>query len=483
MRLSLRQTFAILLFASLLILAMRPVTDPDFWWHLRTGQMIVQTGAIPHIDPYSFTVAGSPWIAHEWLSEVLIFALYRLGGLGLLQLVFAGIIAGAFALTFLRCPAESRPYLAGFAVLLGALTSAPLWGVRPQMISLLLTALFLLLLDRFHRTGDRRTLLLMPAIMLVWANLHAEWILGIAVLGIALAGETLEVVVDLLRNRRKAEPAAFRRTFWLAGDLAACLAVIWINPNGFHLYVYPFQTLTSPSMQQLIQEWASPDFHQLMWLPLAAMLLGLIALGLLGRKTPSLTNLLLVLVFGYAGLTSMRHVPLFAIVAAPLLAEQAASLVQIRSEAGTGKPPFAWLGPVLVVLALLVCGVRYVLVVDQQTPAEAATFPVGAADWIAAHHPPGNLYNTYGWGGYLIWRLYPDYRVYIDGRADVYGDAFLYAYQNLHGGPADWQAELAAHHVRLVLIEPGSGLATDLENDPGWMVAYRDKLSILFTKK
>ena len=483
MHVSLRKIFAALLFLALLILTMRPIVDPDFWWHLRTGELIVQTQTIPHSDPFSFTVAGKAWIAHEWLSEAIIYLIYLAGGKGLLILSFALLITGTFFLTYLRCPPGSRPYLAGFALLLGAITTAPTWGVRPQMVSLLLAALFLLLLDRYRQTGSKKFILPLPALMLVWVNLHAEFILGPAILGIYIAGDLADILVGFFRDKVEIKLATFRGIFWMLGVLAACLAVITINPNGFHLYLYPFETLTSPSMQQFIQEWASPDFHLLEWQPLIWLILALLGLGMVGRKSISFTNVLLVLAFGYAALRSMRHVPLFVIAAVPVLAEQAGALIPIKTEASLGRRLSSWLLPGLAILALLVTGARFVSVVGQQAQAEKDTFPVGAVDWIARNQPPGNLYNTYGWGGYLVWRLYPGYRVYIDGRADVYGDQFIYAYTDVYRGFSNWQNALASANVRLVLIEPGSGLAAALRKDPDWSVAYEDKLSVLFTKK
>ena len=151
MRLTIRQLFFIVLFIGLFLMTLRPIADPDFWWHLRTGQLIVQTHSIPHSDPFSFTNTGKPWIAHEWLTELFFYGLYQLGSYGLLIFVFSAFITGAFIFAYLRSPEESRPYVAGFSLLLGAIATAPTWGVRPQMISLFITSVFLYLLDRFRQ--------------------------------------------------------------------------------------------------------------------------------------------------------------------------------------------------------------------------------------------------------------------------------------------------------------------------------------------
>ena len=187
MKLPIRQIFFIVLFLGLFLMTLRPVADPDFWWHLRTGLLIVQTHAIPHTDPFSFTKVGSPWITHEWLSELLIYGLFRLGGYGLLIFFFSIIIAGAFVLFTCAARPETRPYVAGFVLLLGAST-APTWGVRPQMISLFITCLFLYLLDRYRQEDRLKFLIPLPLITVVWVNLHAGYFMGIALIGIFIVG-------------------------------------------------------------------------------------------------------------------------------------------------------------------------------------------------------------------------------------------------------------------------------------------------------
>jgi hypothetical protein len=139
-----RYVFVTILALGLFTMAARGMADPDAWWHLRTGQLILQNHAVFHSDPFSFTRFGQPWINHEWLSDVLLFGIYRVAGLGGLIVTFVAIIAVSFLLVYWRCP--GRPYLAALMTLWGAVASASIWGVRPQMFSLLLASIFLLLL-------------------------------------------------------------------------------------------------------------------------------------------------------------------------------------------------------------------------------------------------------------------------------------------------------------------------------------------------
>jgi hypothetical protein len=482
MRLTARWLFSILLFLGLFLMTLRPIADPDFWWHLRTGQLIAQTHLIPHSDPYSFTNNGKPWVAHEWLSELLIYGLYCLGSYGLLIFTFSLLITTGFLFTYLRCPPDSRPYIAGFSLLLGAIATAPTWGVRPQMLSLLLTSLLLYLLDRYRDNANYKYLIPIPAITLLWVNLHAGYFLGLGIVGIYIVGGTIEILTTDIRNKSDPVASKLKPILILCAVLGISILASLANPNGIHIILYPFQTLASSAMQQFIQEWFSPDFHLLEWQPLAWFFLALIGAGMLGKKPIAPTKILLVLIFGYATLVSMRHVPLFAIVAIPILAEQIGGSFLIHSEAHKTGIIFKWIAPLVIALLLAVVGLRFVQVIQGQVKSEMETFPKGAVDWIQVNQPQRNLFNSYGWGGYLIWRLYPSYLVYIDGRADVYGDDFIYSYTDNYRGQPSWIKAFVDRSVNLVLVEPGSGLANALSQASGWEIVYEDSLSVIYAR-
>ena len=483
MKLTVRQVFFIVLILCLFLMTLRPIGDPDFWWHLRTGQFIIQTRSIPHTDPFSYTKAGQPWITHEWLSEVIIYALFSLGGFGLLILVFSFIITAAFLLTYLRCPAESRPYIAGFGLLLGAVSTAPTWGVRPQMISLLLTSLFLFLLDRYRREVKLKFLVPLPFITLIWVNLHAGYLLGLGIVGIFIGGGFIDVLLTGFFHREQAEPVPTLRSILnLCLVLVACALATLANPNGIRILTYPFQTLTSPSMQQFIQEWFSPDFHQIIWQPLAWLILALVGVGMVNKKSVSPANILLTIVFGYAGLISMRNVPFFALAAVPVLAEQVGSLIKIRSTFYAPSRLFRLIIPVLLGGIALIVGLHFIQVVQQQPITEAENFPKTAVDWMLENKPTGNLFNSYNWGGYLIWRMYPEYRVYIDGRADVYGDAFIFDYLSIYNAGQGWENKLNEQAIQTVLVESNAPLAVALRQSSTWHIAFADKGSTIFEK-
>ncbi len=479
--------FTAILFAALFTMSTREIADPDFWWHLRTGQFIVETRSIPVSDIYSFTNAGKPWVTHEWLSQVLIYAIYARGGFGALILTFSTLIALTFAFVYARC--DGKPYFAAFVVLLAAIATAPTWGVRPQILSLLLTSIFLFVLEFPRPQGARAArpyrLLLIP-LMVLWVNLHSGFALGIALVAVYWFGELLENITARRSFPRSPAPI-LPRPFSLI--LALCLAVVPLNPNGATMYVYPFETLTSRAMQTYIQEWFSPDFHLTEFQPFALLLIAALASYALARRRAHLTDLLLLCGFAYAGLRSARHIPIFALCAAPILAANVwawlaargwSRSLHARAETPRGFVVVNW----LILLLLLGTGAaRVATVIANQSAIERAKFPAAAVDFLQREKLTAPLYNAYGWGGYLIWRRYPAARVFIDGRADVYGDQFIEEFLQTYRGGEGWRAPLATFGVRLILVEPAAPLLTPLVQDAAWQKIYADEIAVIYEKK
>src|SRR5215204_1557676 len=278
--LTFRRVFPVVLLCMIFVLAVRQSVslDPDLWWHLKTGRQIIDTRSIPHTDDFSFTKQGSEWVAHEWLSEVVMEGIYRLSGLVGLVTVFSVIIVIALWLTYRRC--EGKPYAAGIAILLAAAASSPLFGIRPQMLTLLLASTYIVLLERFNPKERSRRLWWVVPMMLLWVNLHAGFALGLVLIGLYIVRAVLDGEWDHLRP--------------LLIVLVVCTAVVPLNPNGLRMFSYPYETLTSPSMAAFIQEWASPDFHKTTYLPLAILLLSTAGVMAFSPKRARLGELLLV---------------------------------------------------------------------------------------------------------------------------------------------------------------------------------------------
>jgi hypothetical protein len=486
MRLSTRHLFFLMLLLVLFTLTTREVTDPDFWWHLKAGQHIFETAAVPHTDIFSFTFAGREWVAHEWLSELLIYATFKWLGWGGLVVSFAVIVTAAFAISYIYCERlTANPFISWSAVMLGAVATAPVWGVRPQMFSLFLATLFLTVLSNYLRHQGRRWLWLLPPLMLLWVNLHGGYVLGLVLIALTICGTALD---GLFENEPRAE--VWKRVAPLAFIFIACVLVVPLNPNGVRMFSYPFETLASSTMQEHIEEWFSPNFHQTRFLPLAALMFATFAALALSPKRARLSELLMLSATGYAVLRSGRHLPIFAFAAVPLLAEHASHW--LRSQPFGFRPGAteralstkqALLRLALVGVALVIGTVNVRQVVARQAETEAERFPASAVEFIRAENPPGPIFNGYDWGGYLIWKLYPERRVYIDGRADVYGDAFIEEFLRASKGEGDWREPLRRFDVRTVIVKPDSPLASLLLKEEGWSKAFEDGQAVVLIKR
>jgi hypothetical protein len=274
----------------------------------------------------------------------------------------------------------------------------------------------------------------------------------------------------------------------LALALGLCLAVVPLNPNGVRMYWYPLETLRSRAMQSYINEWFSPNFHEAKSLPLLLMLLAIIALLWLSPRRLRPREILLLLVTVWGALRSVRHIPILVLVAAPLLSGLTQAWLEERGASlrlGVRRTPLLPSRMVVNVFVLAVFAtftvarVRYV--VERQVEIEAHEFPAAAVSFLFKERPPGPVLNHYNWGGYFIWKLYPEYRVYIDGRADVYGDSFMDDFAASYYLKNNWRQPMETWGIRTIVLPPDAPLVTALSSSPGWKRIYADSQAIVLS--
>lgn len=481
-----RSLFVLLYGIALFVIAVRPTVDPDMWWHLRTGDYIWQQG-IPRHDVFSYTVTDHVWVTHEWLSQALMWQLYDAGGFPALILVFALITAAAFWLVY--AASAGRPFLAAFVGLLAAFAAAPTWGARPQMFNILFLALFVYLIEGARRGRfSTRLFWLFPVLTAIWANLHSGYLAGVALLAGYALGDAGE---RILRRRLPAdEPvhAGPRRPVGaLALAAAGSLLAAALNPNGFELWIYPFETLSSPAMQQFIQEWHPPELRFYIFWPFAGLLLLGVLAWTYGRR-PQVTDVLLFVGTGAAGLLSARNIPLFAVVAAPIVSRAVGQIwvtwkgddAFVDRQTRPTKPALIALNVFLLAVVVLAGALWVGQTIAGNGEAVRAQYPVDAVDFLEAEGlDEARGFNDYGWGGYLIWRGFP---VFVDGRADVYGDEFLFFYQKTAQVQRDWREPLEQYGVEYVLVGRQARLGTMLAEVDGWREVYGDEMARVFIR-
>ncbi|HWO72379.1 MAG TPA: hypothetical protein VNN21_02370 [Dehalococcoidia bacterium] len=470
-------TLLLSVFAVLLAFSLLRPTDPDFWWHLRTGRLIVESGSVPTSDPFSFTAQGKDWVAHEWLAEVLIYALQWLGGYGLAAVAFSAASIAALAVAYrtaLSFGLQRWPAV-GLFIWAGAMTII-YWTVRPQVLTWLLFAVFIALCVE-HKRGRNR-LWLLPALMVAWANLHLGHAFGLGVLGLYFLSQVLE-------TRLWREPRDWRSP---ALALAACLAATLLTPHPGELLLYPLNYLKPGNANlALIQEWHSPDFHSLVFAPLAGALLFLATIGVSGKRR-DVFLMLLAVVFGFLALQSVRNQPLFAIVFMVVAGARLAELLP-RPAGGVKKPPPGRIAINAFALTV-VCGISVMVAVGSplsQLRETARTdgehgYPAQGAAFLQEHYPNARVFNEYHWGGYLINALYPQ-RLFIDGRSDFFGDELMFQYRDVKQLRPGWPDVFRRYDIEVVIVEKDSPLAARLDDDPeSWRRVFTGPVEAVFAR-
>jgi hypothetical protein len=476
-----------IVFIAVFTIAVRAPADTDTWWHLQSGRWIVQERSIPKTDPFSHTRYGESWIDHSWAAQIVLYLTYEALGYAGLALLVAALATLAFVFVWLQCKGTDR-WLRAFVVIIAAAASGVIWAARPQMLSFALAAIFALILSSYRR-GNRKVLWTLPALMAIWVNLHGGFAVGFILIVATLFGE---IGNQLLRN----PGLAWRDIGRLGLVLGLCLLAIPLNPYGLQMVTYPFRTIGIGVLQDFIAEWRPPDFHQLHFHPFIWMVLAVLTtLGLSGRRA-DFTDLTLVALFTYMSLLAGRNIALFALVAAPVVVRYGSHAleewrrrlnrpVQARPPARSGAYMLNW---ALLTLVIAASSVKISQPISAATneKAKADMLPVEAVRFLRTERPAGPLFNSYNWGGYLIWEL-PDYPVFVDGRTDLYDDEFLTDYLSIVFAEEGWSKKLDTYGINLVLIEPQSMLGRMLEqralNTGEWKQLYRDDMAAVFTRE
>jgi hypothetical protein len=445
--------------------------DSDFWWHLKTGEYIVQNRALPVPDPFAFTTAGAGEayageaivrhfnLTHEWLSQVLFYLVWRAAGFGGVVLFRAVLLAGFCALVGLvawrRCGGFYRSLAAATAA---AGMAIPFALDRPYLITFLLLAATIAILEY------RRGLWLLPPLFLVWANCHGGYFLGWVVLA-AYSAEAL----------------------WKGSDgrrlcVVSAVAVLFsgINPNWLHI-IPVLLHYRSSSLTRNLQEWARPAWFA--WSEFTFLWLSAALVMLWARRRVRLVDWLLFAAFAAAAFSAQRNTILIGLIAPIVIV----SYVPWKR----ALPPLA---PFAASLLLIGAGLAASWGSAFQLRAAEWRYPAGAADFLLAHHITGPIFNTYEYGGYLIWRLWPKEKVFIDGRSlseSVFQDYGRILYNVEESGGSNAQQLLDRYGIQTIVMntfEYSQGLVYRLAPalaDPQqteWKLVYDDPTAIVMMR-
>jgi hypothetical protein len=479
-------------------IALSSLTSFDFWWYLASGERILATGGVPTTDPFSYTAEGRPWVNHMWATQVLFTLLWEHWGRFALIGLKTVIVVATFAVILGTMRARGvHPLLAAAVSLLAAWTGAGFWHARPQTFTYLFVAVLAWILSPGweHR---RITLALVPALVVVWVNLHAGFMMAGVVIAVIGLGTAVPLLVD--RERRRAGWRVVGLTGLLG--LAAVVASL-ANPFGIRAILFPLEVVQSVPFMTSTIEWFPPNFHHESFRPLELMLLLLFPAFAWGRARLSVADVGLVLVFAHLGLTSVRHVPLFAIVAAAPLADalqgalmsvrrvdwarfRAAVRRRLPSIGSALTAPSAPLAAGAVLLFVAVSAYWTAMTPGPANPLRLdlaeSRYPGRTMTFIREHRLPPPLFSVYAWGGYELWRLYPEYRMFIDGRTHVYGPEVLRDFLEVTNVGPRWQAVLDKWQVQTILALRPSALTETLLAQGGWRQVFVEREAVVFVR-
>lgn len=493
-----RRILLLILFSVIFIVfslsLLRTINDPDFFWHLKTGEWIWQNRSLPSQDPFSFTSVGVKTdrlrlvMTSYWLSEILYYSFYLTTGMsGIILMRF--VIVGALIYAMYKRKHSDNIFYIGLLVIV-ITTLLYMYPIeRPQFFSFLCFAIILRLLETI-KDGDRAEgrwmLFRISIVMLLWANLHPGVILGQMVLFLYAVTEGVKFLHPSLRPLKK---EVYKRL-----AVAALSGIIFslLNPNTYHVW----QDLLSPrpDINLNVEYFSTVRYFSLYnnyglilyWLVLLLSIIGFIA----DFKKADLTDIVLLAGTGFFSFTTVRYIPFFMIAALPVVAGfySAARLLKI--------------GRVLVVIISFISAAFFASNqrmnfknLSSRTWIDTYTFPVRASEFIVANSIQGNMYNAYMWGGYLIWRLAPERKVFIDGRvlsADIFELAEVI--ENANAGEREiagkpmWKSLLEAYGVKYLIIpyaEPNGEvrrLFFTLITDRDWVPVFFDPGSVIFVQ-
>ncbi len=482
------------------ILALIQKENNDIWWHLRTGRLLVETRAFPRSDIYSFSAAGNPWVLHEWLSQIIFYGIHAAGGEKTLALFRPVFLLTALFFVFAAALTGSKPFgkpgmqFLIFLVYMALLAVWPRIIIRPHLLSFCMITLFLFILMRNQIRRDG-ILYLLPVLQVIWINLHGLAVLGAIMCGAFLAGGLLD-----LRGRRQGRAAPIEgqippAAVWKPLAIVTLLAVLclFINPCTYGI----FGELKSLGKEySAISEWRSPlEISPLHATPLLFYWLYLVMtlpLVIVSFRRMPWAHRLIYAGFLFLSLRSIRNIELFFLVTIPPVFQAAMCFLEDRKpRLFNRRGQMAW-GLALSVL-LLATGAKAAIYgmrpsrggrIERPAPGVGLLRPDGAIQYVLKNNLPGNMFNDYDIGGYILWHAWPRLKVAIDGRTLVYGPDLFQRFTNLD--PMKLERLVKDYSIGYFILKRRTGnvnLHRHLDSTGEWPLVYFDDEALVYVNR
>ena len=458
--------------------------DGDLGRHITIGNYILDTGIIPTRDIFSNTLPGQRLVPHEWLAEVIFALAHRV--MGLSGDVFVAALLGAFTILIVYQELIKRGNFRLVALFVAAwvtVVSSVHWLARPHMFTFFFVALWTYGLERFYKNEKIKSWIF-PLLMLVWVNTHGAFIAGFVVLGTYI----VDWLWEFLQGRGTKEMG---KQLLLIGILS--FAMTFINPAGIYLWGTSVGYVGNNFMTSHTVEYLSPDFHEKDVWPFMFMV-AFALFALMQERKLQVREALLLAGWTILSLYSVRNMPLFAVITAPIYS----ALIQpwaekmfnwLKQASGPRESENVLRGYVWIVVPILFFGIVLWrgIPIDQKGTGNIFLpnkMPVQAVNWLQKNPQDGKMFNHFIWGGYILYRMWPNEKVFIDGQTDFYGEALMRQYFDVINVNTNWEKILDQYQVSWLIIPRDETLAKYLysvDDDP-WHVIYEDDTAVIFRR-
>jgi hypothetical protein len=499
-RLGLVEFFAFIIGGILVFIRGSFVGDPGIGWHIKTGELIDSIRNVPRTDPFLFPTEGKHWVSNQWLSDYIIWDIYNLGGWHLLHIMLVGFILSIYvAILFPLLKKYCNSNIAVFfALFISALLGSVQWFLRPVIFSVFFFALVYKLIYQWHdadehnrSNGFKKLFVFLPIIFIVWANMHPAFPLGLLI--IIFAG------IGILLGQR--DFSQWRRDFLRAALLfIISSAATIINPYGLELHKSALGLVGDSYFMNLNAEWFSPDFYDIFFVPLLMLILILLFARAVIRNSFSVFDLLLCFVFLFLSIQQRRYIPFFGIASSVFLVKSFSELgtylqkyftFNILSRisrqdrlASTGQYfVSAW---VIILVYTLIFGhipfrSTHNLGISVRNP-DAALEAIRSSNYSISKDRQNRIFHTPDWGGFITFKLWPEYKAFIDDRNELNGSDVYEEFFTLDRVKFGWQEVIQKYDFHWLLLEAKSPLVQVMGNNPNWALYYRDDMAVVFRR-
>jgi hypothetical protein len=492
---SLQDALFLILFLFLILNGKDLLGDADTAWHIGAGRYILETGTIPDTGIYSYTAAKMPWMAHEWLTELIFAIIHKMAGLNGIVVLTALIIAFTMSIFYgFLLSRGTNTVLALVLTVAVILTTGVHWLARPHIISMLFTLLWYMALENYRLRGARQIYLL-PVLTILWVNLHGGFMAGLLLVAVYWLGILAEFLFSK-DAKEKTDQKNHLRVYGKVGLLAVASALV--NPQGYQAILFPFRIMGQKLNVGRINEWLSPNFHG--FLPYEYMLLALIIVLGFSLVKFGFIEAGIVILWTHLSLYSVRYGPIFGLLVTPVIAVRLERLMKegtgrgnrllkgayalserLQTISGSLKGHAMPILAVIFVIVITLQGGRLMGMPLLENEFDKKKMPVDAVEFAEKNGIQGRVFNTYHFGGYLIYKGFPKGGVFVDGRADMY-DEFLKNYFNVVDLKPEWKDILARFDIDWMLISANSPLSVLLLETGKWNLVYADKVANVFVR-